>query len=165
MDERSWVRGCNNIPNHLPSDFYLQLCCYWSAFKTCRYVVYLGILGFGRTIFWLAFSDFILVLVLECNPIVWPITRLNGSLQWQCQMTTASLLSVLRAQLTDGQVRSNHKKRYSETIYPKQQLFQKKNNMNKMHGMSKFPSTTTTITKVLLTLSISEGQDVGRMYL
>ena len=100
-------RGCRSevmtTPYHFCSDlFYGGVLQEWICsllfprYSSCkrntyRYSVQLGTFSIGRTIFWVAFGYFIVVLAWQCSHVISSIAKLNGSLQgW---LTASCLLS------------------------------------------------------------------------
>ena len=114
---------------HFSSDCHLQLRSYQNGFivlfphylsgkpETYRYFVWLGTLGIGWTIFWVAFGDFIVVLAWKFNHVIPSIAKVS---QWQPTVLNKScmLAFILRAQLTNRQIKSYHTKGDFEKLHP-----------------------------------------------
>ena len=106
--------------------------------KTFWYSVQLGTLGVGRTIFLVAFGDYSVVLMSECNHVISSVTELNGGLQrWT---TAACLLSFQRRKWEIS--RSNHttQKGILRTFiqYKKERLFKNKNRQQEQNALDEF---------------------------
>ena len=95
----------------------------------------------GRTIVWVAFGDFIVILAWECNHVISSVAKLHGCLKrWT---TAACLLSFQKHRWVFGRVKSYHTKGKIEKLHPVHKgtapSKQKPTNRNKMRWRNTFP--------------------------